>query len=296
MLELKPTPTVGKSQTRSGSARSASTRSTFDDPQPRRLLLALVLLLVALAAVVVKDRDFWFGTEVAALDSDGTEPAVASRAPESKADSKPAKSIPTAGGVKPAKSAALATRKQISAAKPSTEAVSNPTEAPAVTTVRTVLPPLEVEVIAGDHHHTLRPGSNATKVELTRPGQPAAGFSSINSAPINAAEREQIADASQRPAYPLLAQHMNVQGSVVLQAVIGADGIIQDLHVLSGPAILAAAAQQAVREWHFKPVLQNGSPVDTQAKITVNFTIKIADGTGPTFAESRYDGIQILSR
>jgi len=89
---------------------------------------------------------------------------------------------------------------------------------------------------------------------------------------------------------------MNVQGSVVLQAVIGADGIIQDLHVLSGPAILAAAAQQAVREWHFKPVLQNGSPVETQAKITVNFTIKIADGSGTTLAESRYDGIQILSR
>ena len=103
-----------------------------------------------------------------------------------------------------------------------------------------------IEVIAGDHHRTIRPGSNATKVELTRPGQPDAGFSApINSAPINAAEREQLADATQRPAYPLLAQHMNVQGSVVLQAVIGADGIIQDLHVLSGPAILAAAAQQA---------------------------------------------------
>jgi TonB family protein len=297
MLELKPTPTGFKSQARSASAQSASGRSALNDPQPRRLLLALVLLLVALAAVVVKDRDFWFGTEVAALDSDGTEPAVASQKPESKADSKPAKSIATADGVKQAKSAALATRKQISAAKPSTAAVPVPAEAPAVTTVRTVLPPLDVEVIAGDHHHTIRPGSNATKVELTRPGQAAAGFSApINSAPINAAEREQIADATQRPSYPLLAQHMNVQGSVVLQAVIGADGIIQDLHVLSGPAILAAAAQQAVREWHFKPVLQNGSPVETQAKITVNFTIKIADGTGTTLAESRYDGIQILSR
>ncbi len=81
---------------------------------------------------------------------------------------------------------------------------------------------------------------------------------------------------------------MNVQGSVVLQAVIGTDGVIQNLHVLSGPAILASAAQQAVREWRFKPIVQNGQPVETKAKITVNFTIKVADGSGnTTLAESR---------
>jgi protein TonB len=64
-----------------------------------------------------------------------------------------------------------------------------------------------------------------------------------------------------------------------LQAVISADGVIQNLHVLSGPAILAAAAQQAVREWRFKPLLQNGQPVESKAKITVNFTIKVADSS-----------------
>jgi hypothetical protein len=57
--------------------------------------------------------------------------------------------------------------------------------------------------------------------------------------------------------------------------------------VLSGPAILASAAQQAVREWRFKPVLQNGSAVETKARITVNFTIKVADNTGTTLAQSR---------
>lgn len=66
---------------------------------------------------------------------------------------------------------------------------------------------------------------------------------------------------------------MKVQGSVVIQALIGADGDIQDLRVLSGPSILASAAQEAVRQWRFKPYLQNGQPVETQAKITVNFTI-----------------------
>jgi hypothetical protein len=66
--------------------------------------------------------------------------------------------------------------------------------------------------------------------------------------------------------------------------------------VLSGPAILASAAQQAVREWRFKPMLQNGQAVESKAKITVNFTIKVADSSRTTLAESRSDGSQVLSR
>jgi protein TonB len=98
---------------------------------------------------------------------------------------------------------------------------------------------------------------------------------------VNAAQRERLAEAIP-PSYPPLAQHMNVQGSVVLQALIGADGTIQNLSVTSGPAILATAAQQAVREWRFKPVYQNGQAVETRATITVNFTIKVADSAPNT--------------
>jgi len=76
-----------------------------------------------------------------------------------------------------------------------------------------------------------------------------------------------------QPEYPVLAKQMKVQGAVVLQALIGREGSIQDLHVVTGPAILAAAAQEAVRQWHFKPYLQNGQAVETEARITVNFTI-----------------------
>ena len=77
--------------------------------------------------------------------------------------------------------------------------------------------------------------------------------------------------------YPVLAQHMNVQGSVVLEAVIGTDGMIENVRVLSGPAILSTAAQQAVREWRFKPIYQHGQAVESKARITVNFTIKVGD-------------------
>jgi protein TonB len=86
-------------------------------------------------------------------------------------------------------------------------------------------------------------------------------------------EAQQVLSRPVGPSYPLLAREMKVQGSVVLDAVIGRDGTIQDLHIVSGPAILASAALEAVRQWHFKPYYQNGQPVETEARITVNFTI-----------------------
>jgi protein TonB len=66
---------------------------------------------------------------------------------------------------------------------------------------------------------------------------------------------------------------MKVQGSVVLDAVIGRDGAIQTLKIVSGPTILANAAMEAVRQWRFKPYYQEGAAVETEARITVNFTI-----------------------
>jgi protein TonB len=76
-----------------------------------------------------------------------------------------------------------------------------------------------------------------------------------------------------KPSYPVLARQMKVQGSVILRALIGKDGIIQNLRVVSGPHILASAAQDAVRQWHFKPHVEGSESVETEAKITVNFTI-----------------------
>jgi len=82
-----------------------------------------------------------------------------------------------------------------------------------------------------------------------------------------------VVSRSVQPDYPLLARQMKVQGSVILQALIGKEGTIQELQVLSGPAILSEAARAAVKQWHFKPYLQSGEAVETEAKITVNFTI-----------------------
>jgi periplasmic protein TonB len=256
MLGLKTESTVEASQDQAG----LKTR------QSHRLLLALVLLLVAIAVVAVADRQFWFGPDQLILDSDGTEPAVAP----------PTQSVPSAAQPSQPATAPVA-KKHLPAAKPAAKpAAPKAANSPVVATSRTALPPLDVAVVAGDSHRTVHPANKAAKIEITKPGS-AASISAVT----DAVGRERIlSDAAQPQAsYPLLAQNMNVQGSVVLQAIIGADGIIENIRVLSGPAILAAAAQQAVREWRFKPLLQNGQPVETKANITVNFSIKVADNS-----------------
>lgn len=251
-----------------------------EDPKQRKLMLgSLCLLLFALGIVLWHNRDFWFP-----------------EAPESEADQTVqtlpiAKVAPLQGQPAPpdTKISSKAKPKHYvaSAAQPPVTPDATPPVATA-TTARTVLPPLEVEVVAGDSRRTIRPGSSSVRVDL-QPGtqpqsdvEPASPVDNETAANVtsNAAEQVQIsANASEivarpvRPNYPLLARQMKVQGSVILQALIGKDGIIQNLRVVSGPPILASAAEAAVRQWHFKPHFEGDEAVETQAKITVNFTI-----------------------
>ena len=76
-----------------------------------------------------------------------------------------------------------------------------------------------------------------------------------------------------RPQYPPLARQARIQGAVVLQAVIGKDGAIQNLHVISGHPMLTTSALDAVKQWRYKPYFLNGEPVEVDTQITVNFTL-----------------------
>jgi periplasmic protein TonB len=242
-----------------------------------KMVLAIVLLLVALGIVLVKDQGLWFGPhEVSGADLDTSEtPPLASdqgQAPPASPDH----------GRSPVHKR-VAVRAALNAKSEAPTAAAS--EVPAVTTNRQALPPLEVEVVAGDKNpRTLRPGSNSIKVQMQPEGtELIAAPETPVVAPMpatNASEHVRMsADTSQAlsnpvdPSYPMLAKQMKVQGAVVLQALIGSDGLIQDLRVLSGPGILASAAREAVKQWRFKPYLQNGQAVETEAKITVNFTI-----------------------
>ena len=241
--------------------------------QHRLMACALILLVGTLAAVLYHDRDFWFPDQ--AQTQEDAQQAASSTA--------------TSTGV-PRKQtrAKIHGKEQIHAGVPVATDVSEDSGT-TITTTRTVLPPLEVEVVAGDSHRKLRPGSNSVQVDLARgsaasratpttvPADPDPVPAAITS---RAAEHVQVSsDASHlvthsvTPDYPTLARQMRVQGSVILQAVIGRDGMIEDLQIVSGPPILAGAAREAVKQWHFKPHYLGAQPVETQAKITVNFTI-----------------------
>ena len=76
-----------------------------------------------------------------------------------------------------------------------------------------------------------------------------------------------------QPTYPPLARQARIQGSVILQALIGKDGTIQNLHVVSGHPMLTNAALEAVKEWKYKPYYLNGEPVEVETTINVNFSL-----------------------
>jgi TonB family protein len=249
-----------------------------DTRQGRLMVVALTLLLAVLGLAIYANREFWFQDT---QEADSNQPAEVSPIATAAVQPSPLEAK-AATPAKPRHHAAP------EAKRATPEATSAPVAATA-TTNRTVLPPLEVEVVAGDQHSKIRPGTNSVRVDL-QPGAPtqialdtdSAGSLSKTAAAVtnDAAERVQLsADTAEvvsrpvRPGYPLLARQMKVQGSVILQALISKDGAIQDLRVVSGPPILAAAALTAVRQWHFKPHFEGSEAVETQAKITVNFTI-----------------------
>ncbi len=302
------------------------TTTTHSEPRQRiAMLVALALLIVALGVVIYRDRDFWFPDTQESEDQ--LEPVPVTATPPQQQVAKAVVEQPKAGPRAATKAATPELKRHISkprvkaspamastatvaaspvagstpalsaksssaaatASAPSSTALAPSGQPVNATATRTVLPPLEVEVVAGDNHSTVRPGTNSVRVDL-KPGSPPRPFTepSVASNPpataasvtTNASERVQMsASAAEvvsqpvQPGYPMLARQMRVQGSVILQALISRDGSIQDLHVLSGPAILANAAQDAVRQWRFKPHYIGNEAVETQAKITVNFTI-----------------------
>jgi protein TonB len=77
------------------------------------------------------------------------------------------------------------------------------------------------------------------------------------------------------PLYPLQARQAHIQGTVVLQAVIGKDGSVQSVHALSGHPMLIKAAGDAVKQWRYKPYYLNGEPVEADTQINVNFKLPV---------------------
>ena len=76
------------------------------------------------------------------------------------------------------------------------------------------------------------------------------------------------------PVYPSIAQSARVQGVVIIEATIGADGSVQNARVLRSIPLLDQAAMEAVKQWQFTPTLLNGVPVPVIMTVTVQFTLQ----------------------
>jgi protein TonB len=75
------------------------------------------------------------------------------------------------------------------------------------------------------------------------------------------------------PVYPPLARQARISGTVVLRALIGTDGSIENLTLVSGHPMLAPAAIEAVKQWKYEPFLLNGQPSKVETEVTVNFAL-----------------------
>jgi TonB family protein len=74
-----------------------------------------------------------------------------------------------------------------------------------------------------------------------------------------------------KPVYPQAAKDNRIQGVVVLEVKIATDGTVSNPRVVTGPAMFVEPSLDAVRQWVYKPVLQDGRPVEAVSTIPINF-------------------------
>lgn len=75
------------------------------------------------------------------------------------------------------------------------------------------------------------------------------------------------------PVYPQIARVARIAGTVELMVLVGRDGSVLSVQVLSGSPLLAAAAKEAVEKWRYRPAILDGQAVEVESRVTVNFVL-----------------------
>jgi len=89
--------------------------------------------------------------------------------------------------------------------------------------------------------------------------------------PVDVPEATERALLTDQPAMPYPANAKAQQGTVVLQVLVGRDGLVQDAKFLQGSLAFARTAIDGVKQWKFKPYTMNGRPVSVQTSLTISF-------------------------
>jgi len=80
--------------------------------------------------------------------------------------------------------------------------------------------------------------------------------------------------AKMQPEYHELARVAKVEGTVRLDVVIGKDGTVQSVKVISGHPLLLPTVEAALRKWRYQPIKMNGDAVDVVTSVDINFKLQ----------------------
>jgi TonB family protein len=109
--------------------------------------------------------------------------------------------------------------------------------------------------------------------ERIRAGQTGGGEVRTSAVRVGGAVRAPTKTKHVAPAYPEDAKAAGVQGVVIAEATISAEGRVEDARVLRSIPLLDQAALDALRQWEFTPTLLNGTPIPIIMTVTVQFTL-----------------------
>jgi TonB family protein len=154
---------------------------------------------------------------------------------------------------------------------------ARPISRPATQSTEAQVPPGGLSVFEnGREVFRMPPNGPPKKIVDERPAEtPVKPAAAIESEPVELAPDAAEDSLQQRiePEYPETARKQNVQGAVVLNLQIGADGSVEDVHAQSGPPLLTQAAIDAVKQWKFQPHMVDGHAVRTRTTTTLTFIL-----------------------
>ena len=253
------------------------------------VIVAMVALLGCSAAYLSWRNVSGKGSPISS-PSQTTAPAASTPKPEAGQTSqptsqKPAASEPEVGDITLGGPAAAVAPSKPSATKPAAKQTAAAAETddnePEVT---------QRLIVKNELPHTAKPAAPQEQDNVQEPAvalgaapdaKALAGLSSATSVPkppvqvikVSQGVMEGLILKRVQPRYPAQAMQMRIQGPVQLQATISKNGDITNLKVVSGDGILARSAQEAVKQWKYKPYYLNGDPVEIQTQILVNFKL-----------------------
>ncbi|HUK29844.1 MAG TPA: TonB family protein [Candidatus Acidoferrum sp.] len=90
---------------------------------------------------------------------------------------------------------------------------------------------------------------------------------------MEAAEQQKRLIHDVRPVYPDVARNAGIEGTVSMRVLIGKEGNVDQISVISGEQALNDAAVSAVRQWRYQPLLLDGKPVPVVTTVNLEFRL-----------------------